>query len=230
MGTHFETYHQLEQYLRLPFRKRIRNYLAESEILKIKTSWVDDPIIDLRTINHPFVLAVDLKDFRIRLGFFKRLLKVAKRLEKRGYKIKIFEIYRPLYKQRKSFDQIMAQMKKKFPKLSKEKLWHKTTEFIADPELCPPHSTGGAIDLTLVNSLTGKNVDMGTKVNAIDEKAALFCENLSAKAWANREVLFQTMLKFKIAPMCSEWWHYSYGECYWAAVFKKPRIYQSLDL
>nr|WP_272876316.1 M15 family metallopeptidase [Allochromatium tepidum] len=42
-------------------------------------------------------------------------------------------------------------------------------------------------------------------------------------AQAHRRLLLLAMLQAGFAPMPSEWWHYSYGDCYWAAYAQQPQ-------
>lgn len=229
----FKTYKKLADYQKLNFEERLRAYLFEKEIVKIEVEEIgleDDPIVDLREIKHELALGENLKDFRVRRGLLDRLMKANSELKKHGLGLKIYEMYRSLAQQRKEFGEIKTEMAAKYPDLNADELWAKTTEFIADPDLCPPHSTGGAVDLTLINLANGEEIEMGTPVNSLEKSAALFDDSISEAAQKKRQILSTAMLEQGLAPMCTEWWHYSYGEAYWAALYGVPQIYQSLDL
>ena len=230
MPNYFKTIRLLEDYQKLSFEEKLRAYLFEGEILKVPAQIIDEPIIDIRNFEYKFVLAERLKDFRTRKVMAEKLSRISQKILLRGLGIKIYELYRPLSQQKKEFDQIWGEIAAKNPGLAEAELWAKVTEFVADPKLCPPHSTGGAVDLVLYDLASGKEVEMGSPINAIDEKAALFCPDISPEAQSNRALLLEMMLSEGLAPMCTEWWHYSYGDAYWAAIYDKPRIFESLDL
>ncbi len=228
--SYFQTYSSYEEYRKLNFEGKIRAYLSEGEILKVPKNIIEDPIMDIRDFNYKFVYADRMKDFRTRQSMAEKLAKVSENLRQKGLGIIIYELYRPLSQQRQEFDQIWAQMATENPGLAESELWAKVTEFIADPKLCPPHSTGGAVDLSLYVLDSGLELDMGSPINTIDAKAALFCPDIDIKGKIDRAALLETMLSEGFAPMCTEWWHYSYGDAYWAAIYDKPRIYDVLDI
>jgi len=93
-------------------------------------------------------------------------------------------------------------------------------EFLAEP---PPHSTGGAVDLTLCDS-AGRPLEMGADFDEFDEPAWLaYFENASSTALAatyrdNRRTLYWAMIEAGFAPYPWEYWHYEIGTSV-AAVF-----------
>jgi len=230
MTQYFKTFFSLIEYSKLNFDDKLKNYLFEKEIINIPTDFINDPIINLKENSHKFIFAEEMTDFRCRSILAKKLVDIDTFLQKNhNYRLKIFETYRPLKIQRETFEQIKSEIIAANPGLTKDEIWAKTTEFIADPTLCPPHSTGGAVDLLIIDS-KGKSLDFGTEINSVNPKSSLFCPDLSNEAKQNRQLLLKLMLDHEIAPMCTEWWHYSYGEAYWAAIYDKKRIYESLDL
>ena len=85
-----------------------------------------------------------------------------------------------------------------------------------DPNSTPPHSTGGAVDLTL--TFDGLPVDLGTKFDCFDERAALCAQEHTDTGFRHlRRMLHQTMLGAGFVTYPPEWWHYSYGDQRWAA-------------
>lgn len=104
--------------------------------------------------------------------------------------------------------------------------------FVADPDssaLIAPHTTGGAIDLTL--AVDGRGVALGTDwdafsplsaVAALEEPGAVLGADGAADerrelARDLRRLLSSAMLGAGFAPLATEWWHWSYGEQQWAA-------------
>jgi D-alanyl-D-alanine dipeptidase len=86
------------------------------------------------------------------------------------------------------------------------------------PPTIGPHVSGAAIDLTLCD-LEGNELDMGTPVNATPEDsdgACYFGASVSAEARANRAVLAKALEEVDLVNYPTEWWHWSYGDRYWA--------------
>jgi D-alanyl-D-alanine dipeptidase len=83
----------------------------------------------------------------------------------------------------------------------------------------PPHSTGGAVDIEIVDG-HGKVLDYGMEIrewSTVDPKlCAPFCSSLTEVARHNRNQLAQLMECEDFAVYEHEWWHFSYGDQYWA--------------
>jgi D-alanyl-D-alanine dipeptidase len=109
---------------------------------------------------------------------------------KMGYKIKIFDCYRPL--------DIQKRMWKIVPNPS----------YVADPAKGSIHNRGGAVDITLVDS-NGTALDMGTPFDFFGIEASHNYQNLSQEIKTNRELLKRTMMEKGFNSFDSEWWHYN---------------------
>jgi len=99
-----------------------------------------------------------------------------------------------------------------------------------DDKCPPPHSTGGAIDIAIVDS-SGKLIDMGCEIDNMDSSASpeFYKDRNSkeSKIWdERRNLLKHVMLKFEFVQHPNEWWHFSYGDQLWAWTNKnKKAIY-----
>lgn len=146
-----------------------------------------------------------------------------------GIKFKIIEGYRPVEVQRKIFDEQIGLLSKHHPDWSKEKLREEAVLFVAPPESIPPHSTGGALDLTLIDE-SGEELEMGTKLNdEYSEKTYTLSLNISSEATKNRQILINALETGGFVNYPAEWWHWSYGDQYWAFVKKEPfAVYGSI--
>jgi len=141
-----------------------------------------------------------------------------------GIKFKILEGYRPVSIQKKIFKERMAYLKKQNPKWNEERLFRETAVFVAPWENTPPHSTGGAIDLTLV-AKKGKELVMGTNFKDVygdvyDDSCFTDAE-VSKEAKSNRKILIDALTRAGFVNYPAEWWHWSYGDRYWAFLKKK---------
>jgi D-alanyl-D-alanine dipeptidase len=106
-----------------------------------------------------------------------------------------------------------------------------------DPCTPPPHSTGGAVDLTLADS-SGQPLDMGGEIDAIGDqsipdhhaqKAALDPHGDAARWHGRRCLLNDVMTQAGFARHPNEWWHFSHGDQLWAWQRQTPgAIYASV--
>jgi len=101
-----------------------------------------------------------------RYSVFDRLIKVIDSLPQE-YGLLIWDVYRPRSVQEKLFNWMREEIRKKSPLLSDEENYEETKKYMSAPsmpgeEYCPPHLSGGAIDLTLYEIADGKALEMGT--------------------------------------------------------------------
>jgi len=97
-----------------------------------------------------------------------------------------------------------------------------------DPATPPPHSTGAAVDLTLLDG-AGNIVDMGSDIDAIGavsepnyyravvDTTPDGLERQQALEWVRRRRLLADAMEYQgFAQHPNEWWHFSYGDQLWA--------------
>ena len=89
-----------------------------------------------------------------------------------------------------------------------------------DPRTPPPHSTGAAVDVTLVNA-NGKTIDMGSPIDELSPRSYpnhfLDHQNKeSQKYHQHRQLLAEIMLFVGFQQHPQEWWHFSLGDQMWA--------------
>jgi D-alanyl-D-alanine dipeptidase len=101
-------------------------------------------------------------------------------------------------------------------------LRHRVSAFVSPVEVAP-HCAGAALDLTLLDA-DGVELDMGTAVNGHrtgdEARCPLDAPGLPARARRNRDLLAQAMGSAGFINYPTEWWHWSYGDCYWALITK----------
>ena len=122
----------------------------------------------------------------------KDLLNAHKEFKKLGYRIKIFDGYRPHSVQFKMWD------------LTPDK------RYVGNPYKGSMHNRGCAVDLTLVDK-NGNELEMGTPYDFFGEEAHITYKKLSEKVLANRKILKQTLEKNGYRALETEWWHFSYN-------------------
>lgn len=130
--------------------------------------------------------------------------------------------FRPPSVQLALLDALKNDIKARNPHLSNKAALENARQYVADPSRsCPPHTTGGAVDVDVIYANTNKVIDMGCPPNTDDERATLHSTVITQKQYTNRLILLGAMLASEFAPLHNEWWHYSYGETRWAAFYGK---------
>lgn len=148
-----------------------------------------------------------------------RRLEHAQSLLPQGWKLVLKAGYRPYEVQLGLLELLVDETSRKHPEWSDEKSLEHARMYVSDPRVvCPPHVTGGAVDVDVVDE-SGRMVDMGCPPNTDDEIAFLFSDKINPDAQGNRRELFDAMTTAGFAPLASEWWHYQYGETFWAAFY-----------
>ncbi len=134
-------------------------------------------------------------------------------------RICVVEGYRPYELQKRYFEQCCSELLSARPDLGGAELEALASRVVAPPEDNSPHATGGAVDLTLCDG-AGRPLDMGTDVNQSPEQSGGRCYTAAAElppaAIANRRLLVRVLEAVGMVNYPTEWWHWSYGDRYWA--------------
>ncbi|TDD05688.1 dipeptidase [Nonomuraea deserti] len=153
----------------------------------------------------------------LRSGLLDRLEK-AEGLLPDGYHLLIVEGYRPIATQRRIFDGYRAELEAAFPDMSPDESYVAASRYVSPVEVAP-HTAGAAVDLTLC-APNGTEYDMGTQVNDNPEQSDGACytaaPNISDDARAHRKLLAAALEPAGLVNYPTEWWHWSYGDRYWA--------------
>ena len=125
-----------------------------------------------------------------------------------GYRLKVFDAYRPVSAVRQFIlwgieDQDIRMKPYFYPDLEKQELFSRG--YIAKQS---SHSRGSAIDLTLLDMRTGKEVDMGSPFDLFSEISHPDCRDITDEQYENRMLLQQAMVRNGFAPLDCEWWHF----------------------
>jgi len=106
------------------------------------------------------------------------------------------------------------------PGISPSELRRLSSRFVAPLEVAP-HVAGAAVDLTLVDAC-GQQLDLGTPIDATPEQSDGACyfaaDGIGADARAHRELLARVLGEVGLVNYPTEWWHWSFGDRYWALV------------
>jgi len=130
-------------------------------------------------------------------------------LKEQGYIPRIFDTYRP----QKAVDHFLRwasdldDTKNKatfYPSIDKDRIIPEG--YVAEKS---GHSRGSVIDLTLVDIITGKDLDMGSCFDFFGERSHHGTKLISKEQEANRNILKEAMLQAGFNLYDEEWWHYS---------------------
>ena len=125
-----------------------------------------------------------------------------------GYRIKVFDAYRPTCAVKHFVlwgieDQDIRMKPYFYPELEKQELF--TRGYISKRS---SHSRGSAIDLTLFDMKTGKEVDMGGPFDFFSEISHPDYRGITDKQYDNRMLLQKVMVRNGFEPFECEWWHF----------------------
>jgi D-alanyl-D-alanine dipeptidase len=129
-----------------------------------------------------------------------------------GYRLKVFDAYRPACAVRRFVlwgieDQDVRMKPYFYPELPKQELFEKG--YIAKQS---SHSRGSAVDLTLLDMKTGKELDMGSPFDLFSEVSHPDCRTITEEQYENRMLLRRAMLRNGFAPIDCEWWHFALAD------------------
>ena len=135
----------------------------------------------------------------------KRLEKAAEGLRKQGYRLKVWDCYRP--------HAVQFEMWKIFPKPG----------YVAEPKAGSNHNRGGAVDLTLV-TLEGKDVELPTPFDSFTKAAHHGYDGGTDASRANRETLKAAMESAGFVKNPMEWWHWDLPDAKSRPILDEPLV------
>ncbi|MEU0413789.1 M15 family metallopeptidase [Streptomyces griseorubiginosus] len=201
--------------------------LADPRVAAVRPDECGEPLVDLRVGGQLLLDGRQADDdgsyAHLRAGALDRLVR-AQRLLPAGIRLLVVEGYRPPDLQRRYFEQYAATLRNDHPDAGPERIRELASAYISPPEVAP-HVSGGAVDLTLCDH-TGRELPLGTEVNATPEESGGACRThapgISAEARANRALLGRVLMTTGFVNYPTEWWHWSYGDRYWALLRRVP--------
>ncbi len=164
-----------------------------------------------------------------------RLLQASEHLPQ-GYRFLIYDAWRPYEVQRSLYDEYYGALAARAENcgLAEEELHRMTRVFVSYPErqkrIGYVHSGGGAVDLTILDP-DGHELDMGCGFDDFTELAytrALDSHGELQAARDNRHLLLSVMQEAGFTNYEAEWWHYDFGDSFWARETGKPILYESV--
>ena len=178
---------------------------------------VPDAILEIRYYSTYNFVGDRIDGYEEPLAFLTReaataLREVSDELVGMGYRLKIFDAYRPqmavTHFMNWALDTDDVRMKAYFyPELDKEVLFPQG--YIAEHS---GHSRGSTVDLTLFDMTTEREVDMGGTFDYFGELSHPDYTGITDEQYANRMLLREVMLKHGFKPLDEEWWHFTLAD------------------
>lgn len=204
--------------------------IADPKVLAIPVVENHEPWVDLREqtaikIGPSPEIDNNQDYFYMRKTVYDKLLQ-AQALLPDGIQFCLYEAYRSLNLQEQLFTTHYNDLKQLHPTWSHEEIFIETTKLVSPvtnldgTKNIPPHSTGAAVDVYLLDK-NGNEVDMGMhpKDWLLDHDGSLSLtdsKTISNAAQENRDMMSDVLKQVGFANYPTEYWHWSYGDRYWA--------------
>ena len=163
---------------------------------------------------------------KMRRGLFQAIQRCVEFLPGSHTGVAIFEAYRPLSVQKQYFETALAQMRKENPKMSDAEAMDKASTLVSPVEdHVPPHSTGAAVDMVLVDVNRFSPLPMG-RFGAIwgsnPHAQTFIMDGIDNEELENRKRLYLAATQAGLVNYPEEWWHFSLGDRYAAFALEEP--------
>lgn len=161
-------------------------------------------LVDIKSINPNIILDIryatpnnflnqklyPVAKCALRKEVAEKLSQVQTDLETIGLGLKVYDCYRPL--------SVTKKMWKVLP----------DSRYVANPTTGSRHNRGAAVDVTLIDLSTGKELEMPTEFDDFSEKAWRSYSGNKPEVQRNTELLKTKMKKYGFEALITEWWHF----------------------
>lgn len=211
--------------------------IAENNETLVKLNGLREDAIKIESSYFKSNIIGSTEDVYVREMVMNLLLLAQTRLPQ-GYKFLIFDAWRSLETQMSLFLDFKQQFKLEQPQLSEIELNVFTQKYVSLPsndfKKPSPHSTGGSIDLTILDE-NGVPLKMGTEFDEMKPEAFTRFYELKLEENTlrnneflflhNRRLLYHAMTSVGFTNYPEEWWHYDFGNQFWSKISNKLAFY-----
>lgn len=178
------------------------------------TDIVPDAVLEIRYYSTYNFVGTRIDGYEAPVAILTReaaeaLKQVNEDLNRQGYRIKIYDTYRP----QTAVNHFIRWAEQLDDTLTKAAFYLDVDKSVLFDEgyICARsgHSRGSTIDLTLIDFRSGKEVDMGGVFDYFGELSHPDYENITPEQKANRLILRDAMLRHGFLPLDTEWWHFT---------------------
>lgn len=171
--------------------------------------------------------------FYVRLGVLQSLILAQNSLKQQypTWKLQIFDAYRPIAVQQFMVDYTFQQLVEQQGLITSELTPNQRQEILeqvyqfwalpsANPATPPPHSTGAAVDVTLLDE-NHQPLNMGSPIDEVSSRSypdyfANSADSTEQQYHHHRQVLAESLIAAGFTRHPNEWWHFSLGDQMWA--------------
>ena len=192
----------------------VLNHSDDSSDFMLLSDAVPDAILEIRYYSTYNFVGDRIDGYEQPVALLTReaaaaLREVSDELVARGYRLKIYDAYRPqmavAHFIRWALDYDDTRMKAYFyPELEKDQLFPQG--YISDHS---GHSRGSTVDLTLFDMNTEKEADMGCPFDYFGKLSHPDYKGITEEQYANRMTLREAMSAHRFKPLEEEWWHFT---------------------
>lgn len=189
-------------------------------------------------LYHKWGIPGAVNDCQVRSGLAERLTTAARNLPS-GWRFIVWDGWRPFGVQLHLFQRHKRKLKAEHPGSSQASIERRTARHVSEPSRDPtapaPHNTGGAVDISLIDS-SNTPLDLGTPFDhfgarsqtgyfeALEEHGEALSPSDRASS-RNRRLLFWALDSAGFANYEAEWWHFDYGDQFWGLKEGRSAIY-----
>ena len=207
-----------------------------------ESSFLDSKFVELTTnelfeiqMQYPLLKMENAEERCLVRNEVYRMLVEAAHLLPRGYKLKVLDAWRTFALQHELYALYAANITREFKleECTNDQKRAVIRKFVSEPvydrNVPPVHTTGGAVDVSILDP-EGVELDMGTEFDAFTDKTytSYFENKKNDTIKRNRRLLYSIMTESGFTNLPSEWWHFDYGDMFWAYYKKKPAIYKGV--
>ncbi|MEI8410817.1 MULTISPECIES: M15 family metallopeptidase [unclassified Kribbella] len=191
--------------------------LSDDRITRIPAIESGEPLVDL------FTRGISTPDRQFARESVADRLAMADAFLPAGVRLQVVEGLRLIESQQEIYDGYRAELERLHPGISDHDVHVLASRFVSPVEVAP-HVAGAAVDLTLIGA--HGPLDLGTPIDATPERSNGACffdaTNVSREARTNRALLADVLTAAGLVNYPTEWWHWSFGDRYWAYLEDRP--------
>jgi D-alanyl-D-alanine dipeptidase len=191
--------------------------LSDERITSIAAIENGEPLVDLCTRG------ISTPDRQFARESVADRLAIADAFLPAGVRLHVVEGLRPAKLQQEIYDGYRAELERMYPGVDDHDVHVLASRFVSPIEVAP-HVAGAAVDLTLIGA--HGPLDLGTPIDATPEQSNGACSfaatNISREARMNRALLADVLTAAGLVNYPTEWWHWSFGDRYWAYLEDRP--------
>jgi zinc D-Ala-D-Ala dipeptidase len=205
--------------------------IVDPRILAVDINECFEPLIDIvgtsELIYGPSPEVPNNTDYtKMRKSVYEKLIEAQSNLPK-NMRFCLYEAYRSLDVQSLIFNDYNSKIKSQYLNASEDEIWLRTTQLVSPlinrdgTKNIPPHSTGAAIDVYLIDVDSHEPFDMGIHprdwMQDLTGEVSLTLSNvISSEEKRNRQIMSEALSNAGFINYPTEYWHWSYGDRYWA--------------